>query len=379
MIIHQPETKKENGQFIVSSRIEYFGDNDMPNELCFGVDEEHASLVSSRSDIFLSTLVRVARAMGEDIEVRGELSPQLLFGMREYLKVHAAWSGNYDIININASNLVPAKRTSNTSAASCNISGGIDSFHTLWSQLPENEPVRELQVIYGIYGIGFSSPYQNSFLKTTYVPRLKKMLKSLDVNLLVVESNAREFAHPDAWLPISTSRIAVPQLFSGLISTHFVPSSNTYQILYPYGTHPLTDQLFSLESLRIFTHGSEFARFEKLREMSTWVPFYDYLQVCNNLTGNFTNDSVCMKCDHTKLMLKVLELDEKVSTFHRPFRPKSLVSRIIRDKDQYSQFTLIAKEARARGQEYLIPFIWLSKLIYRLTSWIKPLLGYKFK
>lgn len=379
MIIHQPETIEENGQFIVSARIEYERDYGMPNELWFSVDEDLFAHVSGRADIFLSTLIRVARAIGEDIEVRGELSPLLLFGMREYLKVHAAWSGNYDIININARNPVPAKRTTQEAAAACNISGGIDSFHTLWSQLPENEPMVELRVKYGIYGIGFSSPVQNKYLKSTHVPRLKEMLNSLGVNLLVVENNACEFTHPDPWLPISTGRVAISQLFLGLISTHFIPSSNVYQLLNPVGSHPLTDHLFSVETLRIFTHTSDLVRFEKLRQMSAWTPFYDYLQVCNHAGGDFLNDCTCLKCTRTMLMIKVLELDGQVSTFHRPFRLNRLVSRVIREKDQYKDFSIIANEARNRGIRNLIPFIFISQLIYKLTSWIKPLLGYKFR
>ena len=146
MIIHQPESRQENGQFIVSSRIEYEHGYDLPNKLWFSVNEDLSPRTSARADIFLSSLIRVARAIGEDIEVRGEISPQLLFGMREYLKVYAAWSGNHDIININAVNIVPADCAAQEATVSCNISGGIDSFYTLWKQLPENEPVPELQI-----------------------------------------------------------------------------------------------------------------------------------------------------------------------------------------------------------------------------------------
>lgn len=259
MIIHQSEIRRENGQYIVFSRIEYDHDYNLPNELWFSVDEEVSNITTSRADIFLSTLIRVARAIGEDIEVRGDVSPQLLFGLREYLKVHAAWSGNPDIINLNAVNRIPAKRPTQEAAVSCNISGGIDSFHALWSQLPENEPSAALQVKYGIYGLGLSSPFRNDFLRQTYVPSLKNMMQSLGVKLLVVDSNVQLFSFPDPWLPISTTRIAIPQIF-------FTVDLNSFCafIKYFYGTKthgyksPHRPSFFTRDITNIYSFGRHY-------------------------------------------------------------------------------------------------------------------------
>lgn len=378
MIIHQPESRQKNGQHIVSARIEFERDYGMPNELWFSVDEGRSAHVSGRADIFLSTLIRVARAIREDIEVRGELSPQLLFGMREYLKVHAAWSGNHDIINIDARNPVPAKRTTQEAAASCNISGGIDSFHTLWSQLPENEPVPELQVKYGIYGTNFTSPTQNEVFAEHFIPNLSKLMKSQGVELLVVHANAPSFRLADAWISISPVRIALPFLFSPIISAHFLPSTDTYDSLKPFGTHPLTDHLFSLESLRLFTHSPDLLRFEKLRAMADWPLFYDYLYVCNNKSVKL-NDSTCPKCTRTMLMVNILGIDEKIATFHIPFRKRSLLRRILKGRNHYLSLRKMTRYAIDTGRWDLIPFLIAPIVIYKLTKWIRPLLGYKFR
>ena len=39
MIIHTPETRRENGKYIVSDRLEYDQDINLPSELWFSVDE----------------------------------------------------------------------------------------------------------------------------------------------------------------------------------------------------------------------------------------------------------------------------------------------------------------------------------------------------
>ncbi|MEK6255702.1 MAG: hypothetical protein N2C13_00105 [Chloroflexota bacterium] len=379
MIIHQPETKKENGQFIVSARIETQRGVNFPHELWFSVPEEHRLKVSPRADYFATTLLRIARILGEDLEVRGELSPQLLFGMREYLKVHAAWSGNYNIINISASNPVPAERKTQGPAASCSISGGIDSFHTLWSQLPENEPTVDLQVKYGIYGANFTSPNQSNIYEKQYIPGLSKLLEVMGVELLAVNTNSLSFRVADEWLSISTARLTIPLLFSPVISTHFVPSTDTYHTLKPWGVHPLTDHLFSLESLRIFTHTSDMLRFEKLRAMAGWAPFYEYLYVCNNHNSVLLNDSTCPKCTRTILMANLLNIDEKITTFHMPFRKRNLLRRLIKSRNHYLSFKVMVMHAIRIRKWSLVPFMIFPVIVYKLTRWIKPLLGYKFK
>lgn len=378
MIIHTPETRRENGKYIVSARLEYDQDINLPSELWFSVDEELDSHVSVRADIFLGSLIRVAKAINEDVHVRGELSPQLLFGFREYLKIHAAWSGNYDNIKINADKLVvpdPPREM----AASCNISGGIDSFFTLWSQLPENEPVPELQVKYGIFSFGGYSPLRSELFHQKYVPRLKKMTQSLGVELLVVDTNIPLFKSFDSWLPISSSHIALPLLFSPLISIHYIPGSISYHQLGPWGAHPMTDHLFSIESLRIFTHGSEYYRFEKLREIVHWEPMYEYLQVCNNKEAEELNDCTCRKCLRTMMMLEVLGISDKITTFQLPIQWKRFAGRVAVYKSHYLEFKLMAKLANLSGKRKLLPIIYLQMLIFNLTNWLVPFFGYKWR
>jgi len=154
MIIHQPETRRDNGKYIVSAVIEYDQDANMPSELWFRVDEEFASHVSTRADAFVSGLLSVARELREDIEIRADFSPQLLIGLQEYQyiqeswfkqNIQEAWFKQNGLISLKANNLVPSVAKNSNSVNSCNISGGIDSSYTLWSLLPENQPIPELQ------------------------------------------------------------------------------------------------------------------------------------------------------------------------------------------------------------------------------------------
>lgn len=378
MIIHPPESKQANGQFTISSRLEYAQDRGLPDTLWFSVDEGFSSIAANRSDIFLSSLIRTARAIGEDIEVRGELSPKLLYGMREYLRVHASWSGNPYTPEIHAENLLPAER-SGPGAASCNISGGVDSFYTLWSQLPENELLPDLQIRYGIFGIGYSSPTHNDNLRAQYVPLLKRRMQSLDVDLIVVDTNANTFSHPSPWWVMSTSRIAIPQLFPSLCSTHFHPSSDMYLHLKPYGSHPMTNHMFSTEATRILTHGAQLFRSEKLLRIKDWDFIHDLLQVCNYTTPNSINDSRCRKCARTTLALDVFGARSKFTTFQPQSKRQGLARRLVVSENMAGDFTFLAQYAREHGRKELLPRILIPLMLYKLTGWIEALFGQKFR
>lgn len=379
MIIHNPETKLEKGKFIITSQIEYDHDHDLPNELWFSVEEQHREYTSSRVDAFASSLILLASAIGEDIEVRGEFSPQLMFGLREYLKIQAFWSGSNHTININADSLTPSKRNSDKFVASCNISGGIDSFYTLWSQLPENEPIAELQIQYGIYGEGLSFPVTDGHSRNSYAPNLKKLINSLGLELLVVNSNLPQFRVPnDVWIGIGRGRTAIPLLFSPLITNHFIPSTHSYYALKPWPAHPLLDHLYSIESLRIFTHAAEFNRFEKLKKIANWPPLYEFLQVCNRINLNTLNCCRCNKCYQTMIPLDILGVKDNTTAFHLPLRKIDLLQNYIDSYDLYLQFNMMANHAWSEGKLGIIPFLYLAILKYPIVKWAKWILHSRF-
>ena len=376
MIIHQPETRRENGKHIVSAVIEYDQDVDMPSELWFRVDEEFASHVSTRADAFVSCLLSVARELREDIEIRADFSPQLLIGLQELQYIQEAWFKQNRLISLKANNLVPSVAKNNNSVNSCNISGGVDSSYTLWSLLPENQPIPELQIHYGIFGEELSHPDSGIRSVNSYGPDLKRLVNSLGVEFLAVGSNLPLFtANNKPWLALSRGRFSIPMLFSSLISTHFKPSSNWYEALKPSDFHPMLDHLFSIESLRIFPHAANLTRFQKLKEISNWPPIHEYFQVCNVGDKDALNCCRCNKCYRTMIALDILGVKENFNSFHLPLRKIDLLKANVYNHNQYVQFKLMVKHAWSSRNLGILPFLYFTTFKYRVYTLIKPLIN----
>ncbi len=88
--------------------------------------------------------------------------------------------------------------------------------------------------------------------------------------------------------------------------------------LFPYGTHPLLDPLWSTETITFVHEGTEYNRLEKiLHVVSKSSLAMNYLRVCNqNVKGKY-NCSRCFKCLTTMIMLVCANALEKAKTFDR--------------------------------------------------------------
>jgi len=83
VIIHQPETTQAGNEICISARVTY--DNhpgDIPDRLWFCYPDVYAAFITDRADTFAVGMLMLAMYLGEDVEVRGTISPRLLSGMQ---------------------------------------------------------------------------------------------------------------------------------------------------------------------------------------------------------------------------------------------------------------------------------------------------------
>ena len=85
----------------------------------------------------------------------------------------------------------------------------------------------------------------------------------------------------------------------------FVPSSYSYSQLFPLGSHPLTDPLWSVEGTEIIHDGSEARRVDKIQRIAENGPALANLRVCFNDMN--VNCGHCLKCVRTMIPLKLLQ------------------------------------------------------------------------
>ena len=88
MIIHEPEILIKDGRAISWARVETSQKSGFfPENIWYRVAEEHASFLGVQSDVFLVASILGAMYYGEDVWVRGSVSPRLAYRLDEYQHV----------------------------------------------------------------------------------------------------------------------------------------------------------------------------------------------------------------------------------------------------------------------------------------------------
>jgi hypothetical protein len=89
----------------------------------------------------------------------------------------------------------------------------------------------------------------------------------------------------------------------------YVASSHTYDNLFPWGSHPLTDPMWSTGSTKVIHHGSGYSRTQKTKTILESPDVAENLQVCWKSIDK--NCGQCSKCIRTMAAIFLLNGDVK--------------------------------------------------------------------
>ena len=104
----------------------------MPERLWFIFPEEHIDNLTDRSDAFLPALLLLAMSLNEQVEVRGQVSPKLAYGLQEYQRIFNFWNpGKFSPVDIHYDQLTSPPKGEDQTKVMTSFSGGVDSFFTL--------------------------------------------------------------------------------------------------------------------------------------------------------------------------------------------------------------------------------------------------------
>ena len=326
MIIHQPELLRKDDHTIVWSRIELaVKQENFPNYLWYRVPDRYAEYLSLQSDAFLVPGLIAGMQFGENIEVRGVVSPKLAYHLDEYQYVlHFRLPEYVKHVEIKYNQLIPLDVKPEGVGAT--FSGGVDSLFTLWKHLPNNETVPGYEITHGLFIMGFDIHFQDKdkyhYLFQTYQSALEK----IGVSLVPLETNLVQLIIPRLFYPYFYGPVLAgsAHFFGGLFKRFYIPSSKDYFQLRTWtsSSDPLSDPLLSSDRLNIIHHGATHRRVDKILEICHWKFAQDNLRVCFNkdYDEHSLNCSRCEKCTRTMVPLYALGVMDKFSTFKKPFR-----------------------------------------------------------
>ena len=331
MIVHAPEISVgADGEVSLSARVEPRAPGLLPpgfERLWFGVPREHQDHVSHGCDAFAAALILSAMALGEDLEVRGPLSPRLFRGLHEYQKVLHAWEPhNFKIVDIRCEGFLPTDHAGREPAgAACSFSGGVDSFYTLWSHLPRNEVAGQPPLTHALFIHGVDIPLDDEKTCSETRQTYTNALGELGIELLLVRTNVRTMTHflggVDWHMAYGGAIAGMALLFGPLLRRFYFPSAHTYENLVRSGAHPVTDHLFSTETLEVCHDGAGATRAEKTLAVAELPTSYKLLRVCTNIAareGGLDNCCRCGKCLRTMVLLEAAGVLGRYETFPEP-------------------------------------------------------------
>jgi hypothetical protein len=369
--IHAPRlTDTEKGRCQLSAQISMrIPNRSVPGELWFRVDARWKAYLLPRADAFLAAMVPLAAALGEDIEVEGPVSPKLLHGAREYLRViHARSPSRNHLVQIRAHDVCAAPRMplpegGPADGASCAFSGGIDAFHTLWTHLPANEPIEDYRIrsVLMVNGFDLDVDLEERDLFPALRAIYKPMFDELGIDFIVVGTNLREFRQPilRSLLPSYASAITACALAMGsLFRRFYISSSYRYDA---QGTvddlRPIVDPLLGTEATDILYGSAEATRFQRLQTISQWPATWSRLRVCTNpdwrnvdtATGQVVNCCQCGKCQLAQIALQLTGTADRFTTFPQPLTRQTLRQmRVV--APSLPRFREYIEQARATGR-----------------------------
>lgn len=344
MKIHRPKILSVNDETIVSANIELENEcPGIPDTLWFKFPKKYKSFLSENMNGFVVCLLPLAMHLREEIRVEGEVSSRLLYNLKEYQQMLNFWyPREFSIINITA-NLKEDTPRNKKKAVMCAFSGGVDSFYTLFTHLPQNEPELAYQVSHALFIQGFDQPLEEK--NTARIDSYKELMEKLGIEFVPLSTNLRNFYFLDPPRPLdwdvcyASPLVGVAMLFENGVSRFYFPGDQVlpaYFDLEDFGKYSYTltyfqAPLLSTEAFETLYDGAYVPRIEKIKRLSAWEETCDRLSVCWETNKGLSNCGTCEKCIRTMVALDLFGALGKYNTFPSPLTKRTIRNCSIRE------------------------------------------------
>jgi hypothetical protein len=248
-------------------------------------------------DFLVPVTLLPAMRLGSDLTLPGPISPQLIASVPKVQAIFRLWNEAYHSISIDApTGVSPPGRND---AVGCFFSGGVDSFY---SAVEYRDEITHLIFV----NVGFDRP------DPLALENVRRAAEELGKPLIEIETNLRSFSNSCAVEFADYGGAALAAI--GLLLQHefkkvMIGSTFSYFALPRWGSHPLTDPLWSTERLEVFHSGAEATRPMKVARIVGDEVAMRRLRVCHpraGETGRSLNCGRCSKCLRTMLNLRVV-------------------------------------------------------------------------
>lgn len=314
------QTVLEDGRHRTSVKVSY---GETTRTIWFITDADVPFVEHNRGDIWLPSLLILAMRRGERLRLADPISAGRRADLRKIQDIFTTWyPKRMTRVKVVAPPAEPApepkgrlrrkRDLADTRVTASCFTGGVDSFNTL---VKHKKTLGAL-----VYGFGIDIPKHETEATERVGKQLARVADSSGLRLLSAETNIRRFmGHDVSWGFESHGAVLVSlgTIFSPVISTLYIPSTHSYAVPFPWGSHPLVDGLWSTERLKVEHDGAESGRSQKIQRIADDPTAQGNLRVCYKEFSD-TNCCRCMKCTRTMAALELLGRLDKFETFPAP-------------------------------------------------------------
>jgi hypothetical protein len=271
-----------------------------------------------RGEAFIAAFLPYAMAYNMPIECELPASPRMLEQLPTIQDIFLTWTPAFFRVPVRA----PLRTGTGpeSGAVASFLSGGVDSLYTALVHRPELRAV--------IFVSSFIDRPRYAGVPAEVAARLRAVALDLGCALIEVETNLRDPAILALTEPAQLSPIlwnfelchgAALASIGHLLGPHFgkfyIAAATTYADLYPFGTHPVLDPLWSSESVRYVHDGCSATRIRKLDRIAHWDAGLRALNVCLGRDATGYNCGRCEKCLRTMIGLEIVGAPARSAPF----------------------------------------------------------------
>lgn len=244
-----------------------------------------------------------AMAEGRDLRIEGAIGRRLLANVDEFTTAWSRWKpSTYRKIRIDSDAILEDEPAPWSPDAVVAFSGGVDATYTVWrhhARLAGNGS-RRITACALVHGFDISLEHEEKFAVSLELAR--DTLESVGIEFVPLRTNIRTDCVLDWHDTHGAALVATMHFLKSRARTLLVGSSDPYdQLIFPYGSNPVTDPLLSSGSLEVVHDGSGSDRTEKIAAIAAWEKGRENLRVCWKGVQPGANCGRCEKCLRTRL------------------------------------------------------------------------------
>ena len=272
---------------------------------------------SNEALIACSLLPAMASGMGV-LDLTGPTSAKLVSALPTIIDIMKAW--NPELTPVSVPSLIPvAKPRPSPGRVGVFFSGGVDAFYTF---LKCREEITDLIFLHGA-----ESALGNPELLKRAAANVDEVASEFGVGVVHVKTNLKPVMSTFVDWGLTghgAGLVTIGHLLAPAFERIYIASSVHYGDLFPWGSHPLLDPLWSSERMEFVHHGCAARRIEKVEFIAGFDAALNHLRVCSwgpgskYEGGGVVNCGRCEKCARTMLALEAAGKLSRCKTFDRP-------------------------------------------------------------